>query len=576
MHDTGAEVTSARPGKGCDVVMKGGITSGVVYPAAIDVVKDEYRLCNVGGTSAGAIAAAAAAAAEYGRERPGGGFDALTALSDELAQDGFIQTLFHPSRPARPYLRLMLSLQRAKKTGDRVRAGLTWAGRMAWVPAVVTALVVAVLLAYGVDRFGGGRERATVLAWIALGVVVAAAVVVAAIAAIVARAVLLALRHLPRNFFGVATGMPERGESGPALTPWLHERIQECAGREGDAPLTFADLETAGVKLQMMTTDLAEARPVRLPLDDPPDDLDGYEGYLYDRAELERLFPRPVVDHMDRVSQPLPGAPAACAHLRVLPGPQMPVIVATRLSLSFPGLLSAVPLWTVRDGHPVKHWLSDGGIGSNFPIHLFDSWLPTRPTFGLNFVPAPRAADVARTDGSTVAATRPRAEVRDSMVAFVRQILDTMQNWRDTLQAELYGFNDRVYDIRLEEGEGGLNLGMGPEVVRRLVDKGRDAGEWAVREFDFDQHKMCRYTLFMHLLQQAVNGVEGQPPNFRIAYSSEEFRQRLADAGLGPPARAQTDQLLDAMKDWGPAGSVDFTIGSLRPPRPVMRVTPDV
>ncbi len=38
----------------CDVVMKGGITSGVVYPTAIAGLAQRYRLRNIGGASAGA------------------------------------------------------------------------------------------------------------------------------------------------------------------------------------------------------------------------------------------------------------------------------------------------------------------------------------------------------------------------------------------------------------------------------------------------------------------------------------------------------------------------------------------
>ena len=60
----------------CDIVMKGGITSGVVYPLAVCELATTYRLRSVGGASAGAIAAAAAVAAEMGRRsvltRPAG------------------------------------------------------------------------------------------------------------------------------------------------------------------------------------------------------------------------------------------------------------------------------------------------------------------------------------------------------------------------------------------------------------------------------------------------------------------------------------------------------------------------
>src|SRR5688500_19392023 len=68
----------SKPTRSCDVVMKGGITSGVVYPHAVCELAQTYRLRNVGGTSAGAIAAAAAAAAEIGRDAAG--FRKLAAL----------------------------------------------------------------------------------------------------------------------------------------------------------------------------------------------------------------------------------------------------------------------------------------------------------------------------------------------------------------------------------------------------------------------------------------------------------------------------------------------------------------
>ena len=55
--------------------------------------------------------------------------------------------------------------------------------------------------------------------------------------------------------------------------------------------------------------------------------------------------------------------------------------VAARLSLSFPVLLSAIPLY---DEQGTQHWFSDGGICSNFPLHFFDSPLPRWPTFGLD------------------------------------------------------------------------------------------------------------------------------------------------------------------------------------------------
>ena len=54
----------------CDLIMKGGITSGVVYPSAVAGLAERYRLRNIGGASAGAIAALEAGkrSLELGRE----------------------------------------------------------------------------------------------------------------------------------------------------------------------------------------------------------------------------------------------------------------------------------------------------------------------------------------------------------------------------------------------------------------------------------------------------------------------------------------------------------------------------
>ena len=47
----------ANPTRCCDLVMKGGITSGVLYPPAICAIAEKFYLVGIGGTSAGAIAA---------------------------------------------------------------------------------------------------------------------------------------------------------------------------------------------------------------------------------------------------------------------------------------------------------------------------------------------------------------------------------------------------------------------------------------------------------------------------------------------------------------------------------------
>src|SRR5437660_9500018 len=101
MNDTGSEggrVEPAQRTRECDLVMKGGITSGVVYPSAVQKLSNVYRFRNIGGASAGAIAAAITAAAEYGRRNGKGGFgSALDDVNKEIQTEGFLLSLFQPA-----------------------------------------------------------------------------------------------------------------------------------------------------------------------------------------------------------------------------------------------------------------------------------------------------------------------------------------------------------------------------------------------------------------------------------------------------------------------------------------------
>ena len=60
--------------------MQGGVTSGVVYPGLVCKLAEYYDFQSIGGTSAGAIAAALTAAAEYSRRA--GNPDAFNAVSE--------------------------------------------------------------------------------------------------------------------------------------------------------------------------------------------------------------------------------------------------------------------------------------------------------------------------------------------------------------------------------------------------------------------------------------------------------------------------------------------------------------
>lgn len=77
-----------------DVTMKGGTTSGVIYPLALCELARHFRFRNLGGASAGAIAASLAAAAELGRTRRASGAVRNHALGTEQVAQGRLRQGF--------------------------------------------------------------------------------------------------------------------------------------------------------------------------------------------------------------------------------------------------------------------------------------------------------------------------------------------------------------------------------------------------------------------------------------------------------------------------------------------------
>lgn len=105
------------PGE-CDLVMKGGITSGIVYPPILSELQKHYKFRSIGGTSAGAIAAVAASAAEYNRE--GIGFSKLEWVQEWLSADSNLRNLFQASTETKPLfdvLSAVLEVQGSQNKG---------------------------------------------------------------------------------------------------------------------------------------------------------------------------------------------------------------------------------------------------------------------------------------------------------------------------------------------------------------------------------------------------------------------------------------------------------------------------
>ena len=614
------------PGKYCDLVMKGGVTSGIVYPRTVSALKDTYTFKNIGGTSAGAMAAAATAAAEYGRQHGHPeGFDTLGQLDQWLSvqEDGSPHTrlfdLFQPSRSTRSLYQILIAAI-GPTPGKWLRIGLV-AVRSFWVAACVGALPGLVLMILALAELGG---------WLRIGVAVLAALFVAlgvAVAISIAFAMRVA-REMPGRGFGLCTGCtPPRPGRPLALTNWLTGYLNGLAGMPEDgAPLTFGDLwgtrepssdSDHAIRLEMMTTNLTHGRPYRLPT------LEG--GFYFDPEELKDYFPENVVRWMvghPRTDERSPD-PDRDAPLRPLPGPaDLPVVVGARLSLALPILISAVPLYAIdyskmpfldpeerKRVRPERCWFSDGGICSNFPVHFFDAYLPRWPTFAIDLESFNPDDTEHRNDcwmpktnqgGTTVAWNRFDGEGGlNSVFGFIMAIIDAARNWSDSTILPLPGYRDRIVHVCLDEAtEGGMNLDMPPAIILGLGQRGAKAGGLLLRHFDdpppdekltWDNHRWVRFRSMMALFEDMLDEID-------VAMKHPEpgdrsYSELLARGPTDPPtsyplrrpaqqqfAEEQLVRFRQLIDEWlAPATKDDqFREGDVPRPRPSLRITPNL
>jgi predicted acylesterase/phospholipase RssA len=664
----------------CDLIMKGGITSGIVYPPLVLKLAKAYRFRNVGGTSAGAIAAAVTAAAEHGRykrNRNGdAGFRKLERVREWLSDTANknLRNLFQPSVKTQPlmnvllylanrqngnaaetasqdpltrFVRFIAAVRKVLRINDRQEYSLgskRWLVRGVLIGSIsallLSALSTGLLLLLAKFRFGVSPGSETfVTLFLFFGVLFS---VFVGLAGYLAGGLVYSARHLhhiatqeiEENFFGLCDGLSKDPSiSTPPLTPWLNTIINDLAGIEvGGRPLTFGDLwetdDPAGDKkidFRMVTSNLSQTQPYILPF------TDNY--FLFKQREIEELFPAEVVDHMIEYGYGEKGCYVAPEGFYFLPAARdFPVVVATRMSLSFPVLLSAIPLYTIKynegfieakgQGLEIQlnednlqlNWFSDGGICSNFPIHFFDAWLPSRPTFGVNLVSLPpeefsrekdevypnnytmssrshslgEERDTRETDILNKAVYIPKVAEEPSptwlkisgVLSFLGQIFNTAQNYRDNMQAMLPSYRERIVQIALTDKQGGLNLEMPSEVIEEVVDKGALAGEKLLRYFDFKQHQWVRFRVLMGQMEESLTQM------FNVIEANELFRARELlteqedrakkypyrfDPTWGEDAWARLSAVGDIIRTWEPLFDLEPPL-----PKPKLRVTPEL
>jgi predicted acylesterase/phospholipase RssA len=707
----------------CDVILKGGVTSGIVYPLAVCELAKEYQFRRLGGTSSGAIVAAFAAAAEYHRqehgmhrlapaERPASGelrpgFLGMQDFANDLQTGDKLFSVFKPDAATKPIFDVLfaghLETARGRKASESERAASAdtkpttpapeapqpatrtliafWSHVPKALPAIGGTFALAATLLVIWPTFGriaalahdGWRQRllGDALALLVTVVVLAAVAVGVLIGAVVSAVRLVRRKWIPTfvaNGFGLTRGLasqadagaPEPDDDGPepySLTTWMTRIINELAGRNAlDVPLTLGDLRRAGgkkeeptVQFETITTCLTLGRPFRV-----PHDLDRDLPFYFDPDEWRSYFPTRVIALLkkkspERPRHRKPHSESGPAYYRLPHADDLPVVVATRLSVALPVVLSAVPLWSVdRNARGAREtadmpleraWFSDGGIGSNFPIHFFDALIPRWPTFGIDLREAneayplnagdekknvwmPLTNEAGRTEwwkrfASDREADAPLSATTalQSVAQFAGAIAGTAVSWRDNTLSHEAGFRDRIAHVKLDsKREGGLNLDMPHDVIGSLLKRGAAAGAllryrytrteaqlaqenetrertmteeekrfWKPVTVSWENHRWVRFRASMAALQEALermdaayNAGPGYVPLVKRPAGQAPLDFQWSEAQRIADPVTKTAALLDALQLWRADPAMRFDSGSLPERRPELRMSPPV
>lgn len=417
-----------------------------------------------------------------------------------------------------------------------------------------------------------------------------------------------------RHHYGLLTG--------DHLVQWIDTQLRGLAGQT--TTLTFGDLWRGprsaadtpanelcrdqfrrSVNLKLMVTDLSQQRPFRFPLPEQAELEKSIGSRLYACPDDLRAIFGPELTDLIAPPHPHDGLYYAWndergeylpLELRPLAEPwDLPVVFAVRASMSLPLLFRAVRVFRVRpptvvrdnfgnplpgDGAPFTSptpssrsethdqpwllaeelWFSDGGVTSNFPVHLFDRQLPEWPTFGLNLGSHPLGyehQDVWLPEDWQ--ANVPRwVRVGPTAASFAGGVVDTAREWRDVMQTHMPSTRGRVAWVWLHPHEGGTNLYMSRADVASLCLRGALAGMRLRTRFEGDsdrwhRHRWMRMRAALHALDEVRDDIAIALPYYRdlLEPASAAAAADVPADGVSPPTFMPPETAF-----WGAAGEL--------------------
>ncbi len=170
--------------------------------------------------------------------------------------------------------------------------------------------------------------------------------------------------------------------------------------------------------------------------------------------------------------------PNDAEHLGIDPD-ELEIARAVRMSMSIPIFFEPV----VHEAAGEQHVIVDGGLLSNFPVHLFDRGgaEPRWPTFGLLLVePEP-----GKPIGHRLPGEEPGIE-RGSLIDFVKSIAATAMEAHDRMYVERATYARTIPIPTL--GVGTTEFEITPERRDALYEAGRKAASDFLEAWDFDAY----------------------------------------------------------------------------------------
>jgi predicted acylesterase/phospholipase RssA len=351
----------------------------------------------------------------------------------------------------------------------------------------------------------------------------------------------------------------------------------------------------------LVATDLTEGRPVRLPL--PPADhaeRTGGARLLFCETCLAAVLPQRVVTqlvksapstdidhHCPRHSTDL----QAAGVLRELPDPwDLPVVAAVRMCAATPGLLRAVPLYSLDpqgEGEAAvrTHWLADGG--ADVPVSYFDALLPRWPTFGVRVETAAAGDEPAgrlRLPAQDAAPARRAVRQVRTGAGLAAAVLDAVLGGRDATQADLPGFRGRLALVRRTAAERGQAFLLGDAALLTLALDGLAAGTALRDRFtgsdddvpgqtQTDRYRWIRLRMALREYRAMSLDIGARLPLYRDLASVYHVPAALTpwfDPPLPPaerdPAWAQAVTVVTTLRAMSAGGVLDFDVDRGAPP----------